>query len=117
MTIGRVSGFAIFQGQRNLEWLYVKNTPMTLLLTTLPSHMLYMAAAGVHFARGGALLTFVRAKLAAVVGLPRALRKRWRVQRTRRVDAAALRSLMDTQWLSTKLREKRFDAELAGGRR
>jgi GT2 family glycosyltransferase len=117
MTIGRVSGFAIFQGQRNLEWLYVKNTPMTLLLTTLPSHMLYMAAAGVHFARGGALLTFVRAKLAAVAGLPRALRKRWRVQRTRRVDAAALRSLMDTQWLSTKLREKRFDAELAGGRR
>jgi GT2 family glycosyltransferase len=117
MTISRVSGFAIFQGQRNLEWLYFKNTPTTLLLTTLPSHMLYVAAAGVHFARGGALGTFMRAKLAAVAGLPRALRKRWRVQRARRVDAAALRSLMETQWLSRKLREKRFDAELAGGRR
>ena len=32
-TIGRVSGFAIFHGQRNLEWLYVKDTPMSLLLT------------------------------------------------------------------------------------
>jgi GT2 family glycosyltransferase len=117
MTISRVSGFAIFQGQRNLEWLYFQNTPTTLLLTTLPSHMLYVAAAGVHFARGGALGTFMRAKLAAVAGLPRALRKRWRVQRARRVDAAALRSLMETQWLSTKLREKRFDAGLAGGRR
>jgi GT2 family glycosyltransferase len=117
VTIGRVSGFAIFQGQRNLEWLYVKNTPMTLLLRTLPSHMLYMAAAGVHFARSGALGPFLRAKLAAVAGMPGALRKRRQVQRTRRVDAAALRSLMEKRWLSTKLREKRFDAELAGGRR
>ena len=117
VTIGRVSGFAIFQGQRNLEWLYVKNTPLTLLLTTLPGHLLYIAAAGVHFARGGALGPFIRAKLAALAGLPGALRKRRRVQRTRRVDAAALRPLLETRWLSTKLREKRFDAELAGGRR
>jgi len=78
---------------------------------------LYMAAAGVHFARSGALGPFLRAKLAAVAGMPGALRKRRQVQRTRRVDAAALRSLMEKRWLSTKLREKRFDAELARGRR
>lgn len=117
VTIGRVSGFAVFQGQRNLEWLYIKNTPFTLLLTTLPSHLLYTAAACVHFARSGALVPFIRAKLAAVAGMPRALRKRRRVQQTRRVGAAELRPLLETRWLSTKLREKRFDAELAGGRR
>ena len=116
-TIGRVSGFAIFHGQRNLEWLYVKDTPMSLLLTTLPSHLIYMAAAGVHFARVGALAPFVRAKLAALAGMPGALRKRRLVQQTRRVDAAALRPLLETRWMSTKLREKRFDTELAGGGR
>jgi hypothetical protein len=116
-TIGRVSGFAVFQGQRNLEWLYLKNTPLTLLLRTLPGHALYVAAAGVHFARAGALGPFIRAKLAAVAGIPGALRKRWHVQRTRRVEASALRPLLETRWLSTKLREKRFDAELAGGGR
>jgi GT2 family glycosyltransferase len=116
VTIGRVSGFAVFQGQRNLEWLYVKNTPMTLLMRTLPGHLLYIAAAAVHFARSGALGPFLRAKLAAVAGMPGALRKRRHVQRTRRVDAGALRSLMEKRWLSMKLREKRFDAELAGGR-
>jgi GT2 family glycosyltransferase len=116
-TIGRVSGFAVFQGQRNLEWLYLKNTPLTLLLRTLPGHALYVAAAGVHFARAGALGPFVRAKLAAVAGIPGALRKRRHVQRTRRVEASALRPLLETRWLSTKLREKRFDAELAGGGR
>jgi GT2 family glycosyltransferase len=117
VTIGRVSDFAIFHGQRNLEWLYVKNTPMPLLLTTLPSHMIYMAAAGVHFARAGVMGPFIRGKLAAVAGMPQALRKRWRVQRTRRVNASALRPLLERGWLSTKLREKSFDAGLAGGGR
>ena len=116
-SIGRVSGFAIFHGQRNLEWLYVKNTPGSLLMATLPGHVLYMAAAGVHFARTGGLGPFLKAKLAALAGLPGALRKRRHVQRTRRVDASALRPLLETRWLSTKLREKRFDTELAGGRR
>jgi GT2 family glycosyltransferase len=115
-TIGRVSGFAIFHGQRNLEWLYIKNTPITLLMATLPSHVLYMAAACLHFARMGALVPFVRGKLAALSGLPNALRKRRQVQQTRRVDAAALKPLLETRWFATKLREKRFDAELAGGR-
>jgi GT2 family glycosyltransferase len=112
-TIGRVSGFAVYHGQRNLEWLYVKNTPPSLLLTTLPSHVMYVAAAAVHFTRAGALGPFVRAKLAALAGMPKALRKRRQVQRTRRVDAAQLRPMLETKWLSTKLREKRFDTELA----
>jgi len=116
-TIGRVSGFAVYHGQRNLEWLYVKNTPPSLLLTTLPSHVMYVAAAAVHFTRTGALGPFVRAKLAALAGMPKALRKRRQVQRTRRVDAAQLRPMLETKWLSTKLREKRFDTELAGSGR
>jgi len=116
-TIGRVSGFAVFHGQRNLEWLYIKNTPATLLLATLPGHVIYVAAASVHFARSGALGPFVRAKLAALMGLPGMLRKRRLVQRTRRIKASALRPLLETRWLSTKLREKRFDAELAGNGR
>ena len=116
-TIGRISDFAVFHGQRNLEWLYVKNTPSSLLFTTLLSHVMYVGAAAVHFARVGALGVFVRAKVAALAGMPTALAKRRQVQRTRRVDAAQLRPLLETGWLSAKLREKRFDAELAGSRR
>jgi GT2 family glycosyltransferase len=116
-TIGRINGFGIFHGQRNMEWLYVKNTPLSLLLTTLPSHVIYMCAAGLHFARLGAFAPFMRAKLAALRGLPKALRKRRQVQQTRRVGAAALRPLLDRRWISTKLREKRFDRELAASGR
>lgn len=116
-TLGRASALAVFHGQRNLEWVYVKNTPATVLARTMAGHLIYNAAAAAHFARAGMLSTFLRAKLAALRGLPRMLRKRSHVQRTRRVDASAIWSHLETRWLSTKLREKRFDIGLAGGRR
>ena len=113
-TLGTVSPFSVFHGQRNLEWMYFKNTPGSLLWRTLPGHIVYDAAAGVHFALIGLLRPYLRAKAAALVGLPRILRKRAGVQRGRRVAASAIAALLDTQWLSTKVREKRFDAQIRG---
>jgi GT2 family glycosyltransferase len=108
-TLGRGSAFAVYHGQRNLEWVYVKNTPGALLVRTLPGHLVYTAAAAVHFARIGRLGTFVRAKLAALAGLPPVLRKRSAIQRTRAIGARDLWPLLDSRWLGTKMREKRFD--------
>jgi GT2 family glycosyltransferase len=116
-TLGRVSPFAVFHGQRNLEWMYFKNTPASLLLRTLPGHLVYTAAAAVHFTRAGLLGPFVRAKFAALAGLPRLLRKRAQVQGTRRVGAEAIWPHLEAKWLSTKRREKRFDLDLAGDKR
>ena len=95
-TLGRTSAFAVFHGQRNLEWMYLKNSPLSILLRSLPGHLLYTAAAAGYFARIGLLGAFLRAKLAALAGLPRVLRQRAVVQRTRRVgrrrDLAAARA-------------------------
>jgi GT2 family glycosyltransferase len=115
-TLGRLSAFAVFQGPRNLEWVYVKNTPGPLLVRTLPAHLLYSAAAAVHFARSGHARSFLRAKLAALAGLPGMLKKRAIVQRTRRVGAGAIWPHLERRWLSTKQREKRFDAAIAARR-
>ena len=109
-TLGTVSAFSVFQGQRNLEWMYVKNTPASLLFRTLAGHVVYDIAAAVHFARIGMLRPYLRAKIAAAAGLPRMLRKRAVIQRGRRVGASAIAPLLDTRWLAIKLREKRFDA-------
>ena len=116
-TLGTVSPFSVFHGQRNLEWVYVKDTPASLLVRTLPGHVVYDIAAAVHFARIGMLRPYIRAKAAAFAGLPRMLRKRAVIQRGRRVGASAIAPLLDTRWLSAKLREKRFDAQLAEGSR
>ena len=67
-TLGTVSPFSVFHGQRNLEWMYVKNTPASLLVRTLPGHVVYDIAAAVHFARIGMLRPYLRAKIAAAAG-------------------------------------------------
>jgi GT2 family glycosyltransferase len=112
-TLGRLSESAVFHGQRNLEWVYVKNTPAPLLVRTLPGHVLYNVAAAAYFTRAGRAGTFLRAKLAAVRGLSVALRKRAVVQRARRVPAGAIWQQLEPRWLSIKRREKRFDADVA----
>jgi GT2 family glycosyltransferase len=117
VTLGRVSPFAVFHGQRNLEWMYLKNTPASLLLRTMPGHLVYTAAAAVHFTRNGLLGTFLRAKWSALIGLPRLLRKRAHVQGTRRVHANAIWPHLEARWLATKRREKQFDLGLAGDHR
>jgi GT2 family glycosyltransferase len=111
-TLGRVSALAIFQGQRNLEWVYVKNTPASILARTLLSHMIYNMAAAVHFARLGLLGTFLRAKLAALGGLPLMLRKRAVVQRSRAVRTSAIWQVLEPGWVRLKLKEKRFDMSI-----
>jgi GT2 family glycosyltransferase len=111
-TLGTVSSFSVFHGQRNLEWVYFKDTPAGLLWKTLPGHIVYDLAAAVHFARIGMLGPYLRAKAAAAARLPRMLRKRVAVQRDRCVEGAAIEPLLDTKWLSTKIREKRFDATM-----
>lgn len=112
-TLGRASAWSVFQGQRNLGWVYVKNTPFPLLVRTLPGHFAYVAAAAVHFALSGRFGPFARAKLAVLGSLPAVLRKRAAVQRTRRVGSAAIWPLLDAGWLRTKRREKRFDARIS----
>ena len=112
-TIGRASEFAVFHGQRNLEWMYLKNTPARLLVLTLPGHLVYNVAAAAHFARQGRLGTFLRAKRAALAGLPAVMRKRALIQRSRRASVDAISRQMESRWLATKRREKEFDAGLA----
>lgn len=114
-TLGSMSSFAVFHGQRNLEWVYFKNTPAALLIRTLPAHLVYDAAAAAHFARLRLLGPFLRAKAAALTAFPALLRKRCHVQRTRRVAARTIREQLEPRWLSLKRREKRFDIGLGRG--
>ena len=112
-TLGRLSPRAIFYGQRNLEWVYFKNSPRPVLLRTLVGHFVYAAAAGLYFFGTGRGWTFVRAKAAALAGAPAMLRKRAVVQRSRRADTDAIWRMLEPGWFGLKMREKRFDTETA----
>lgn len=114
-SLGVLSRQAVYLGQRNLEWTYVKNTPTSLLWRTLPSHLLFVVAGGVGYGLSGHGWTFLEAKAAAVAGLPRMWRKRRAIQRDRRVPVARLEALMERRWIARRYREKRFARARARG--
>ena len=105
-SLGALSPAAVFYGQRNLEWTWIKNTPPGLLASTALPHAIYSLAGLSHYARRGRLMPAVRGKLAALLGLPAVLRDRRAVQRASVVSVQAVEQLMETGWLALKRREK-----------
>jgi GT2 family glycosyltransferase len=109
-SIGSVSPAAVYYGQRNLEWTWIKNTPRGLLGRTALSHAIYSIAGLAHYVRTGLGLAALRGKLAALARLPAVLSDRARVQATRTVGAAEIAPLLEPRWLEAKRREKAFAA-------
>lgn len=112
-SLGVVSPAAVYYGQRNLEWTWIKNTPPGLLAATALSHALYSFAGVVHYVACGRGAPVLRAKWAALRELPAVLAERRRIQATRTATAADLEPFLERNWLAAKRREKAF----AAGRR
>jgi hypothetical protein len=108
-SLGRLSPSAVFYGQRNLEWTYVKNMPWRLLLQSLPNHLLFDVAAALRFLAAGLFGPYLKGKLAAMAGIPAVMRKRAQAERDRRANASELWQAMDSGWMGIKRREKQFD--------
>jgi len=88
---GYRSDFAVYHGERNAVWTFVKNMPGPLLWMYLPQHIALNVAALLFYpARGQGKVVF-RAKVDALRDLPAVLRRRKLVQLHRRVDAWTLR--------------------------
>jgi len=107
-SLGVVSPAAVYYGQRNLEWVWVKNTPPALLWRTAASHAVYSVAGVLHYVRAGRGRAAIRGKLAALAGLPAMIRSRRRLQATRTASAGDIASMMERGWMRAKRREKAF---------
>ena len=103
-TLGYLSWTYVFYGQRNLEYLFIKNMPASLLLRCLPAHILFNLLAWGYFTLHGYGLTFLRAKGAAMWNLPLLWRKRREVQLQRQVATRDVLGLMQRRWIGAKLR-------------
>jgi GT2 family glycosyltransferase len=109
-SLGTRSAAAVYYGQRNLEWTWIKNTPARLLAATALAHAVYSLAGVFHYVRLGLGVPAIRGKLAALARLPAVLGDRARVQAGRTASAADLEPLMEPKWLASKRREKAFTA-------
>jgi GT2 family glycosyltransferase len=93
---GRRSAFAVYHGQRNLVFNYVKNMPGPLFWSLLPLHLLLNLGsllAAFLVGRGGVVW---RAKRDALAALPEFWRTRRRIQAGRRVGSLAI--LRQLRW-------------------
>jgi N-acetylglucosaminyl-diphospho-decaprenol L-rhamnosyltransferase len=113
-SLGTVSPTAVFYGQRNLEWTWLKNTPRELLLSSALAHLGYSLAGVAHYVRVGRAGAALKGKWAALSELRRVLRDRKRIQATRTVAISELERVMEPHWLAAKRREKAFTASRPG---
>jgi GT2 family glycosyltransferase len=88
---GYRSDFAVYHGERNMVWTFVKNMPGPLLWRYLPQHLVLNLAALFFYPLRGQGRAVWRAKFDAIRGLPAVLRQRRLVQRCRRVELSVLR--------------------------
>ena len=88
---GYRSDFALYHGERNAIWTFVKNMPTPLLWMYLPQHIVLNALALVVYPWRGQGKVVWKAKIDALRGLRSVLRQRSDIQRDRRVAAWTLR--------------------------
>ena len=105
-SMGRVSDLAVYCGQRNLEWTWIKNSPTRLLWRAALSHLVYDVAGALGYVKQGRPGPWLRGKAAAITGARRVWRQRTRAgaERTR-----TLWALMEPDWVGIKRAEKQFD--------
>ncbi len=117
-TLGKVSAFGVFHGQRNLEWVYLKNTPTPLLAADAGrSPALQRRRRGALCPASACSGPSCAARWRRSPGCRACCGSARRCRRGRVVRSAELWPHMERRWLSTKLREKRFDVGVAGGSR
>jgi GT2 family glycosyltransferase len=113
-TGGERSDFTTYHGQRNLVWTYFKDMPSPLFWLYLPQHILLNVAMLVWYSLRGQARVIWKAKRDAVKGLPRILKERRRIQKTRRVNAWELRRVMAKGLLTPYLGRKGRGARSEG---
>ena len=102
---GKRSDFATYHGHRNMVWTYVKDMPAPLFWRYLPLHLFANLLGVAVCALRGQSGVVLRAKRDALLGLPRVLRERRRVQAETRAGWQAIRAGMarglSTLWRRT----------------
>lgn len=105
-TLKTYSAEYVYYGHRNLEYVYIKNMPLPLLIITLPLHLVDVFLSFCFFLAKGRGRPFLKAKWDVLRALPKLLKKRRVIQRSRAVPISHIASGLEKNWLSLKI--KRF---------
>ena len=101
-TMNKYRARQIFLTQRNIEFVYMKNLPLGLILRSIPQRLIYELGGMAYFFKVGVGTAFLRGKIDAVRQLPAMLRKRERIQREKILTNTELRATMEKNWFGSK---------------
>jgi GT2 family glycosyltransferase len=97
------SQVSVYYGHRNLEWVYVKNMPLELIIGTFFFHLCYIVISFMFFFIQGHLNVFVKAKKEALKGVKKMLKERRRVQQRKTVSNTYIWRLLDKEYFLPRL--------------
>jgi GT2 family glycosyltransferase len=101
-TMNRYRAWQIFLTQRNVEFVYLKNLPLGLILRSLPQRLIYELGGATYFFKVGVGTAFLKGKMDAVWQIPAVLQKRKQIQRDKTLTDTQLRSMMENNWFGSK---------------
>jgi GT2 family glycosyltransferase len=101
-TMNKFPARQIFLTQRNVEFVYLKNLPLGLMLGSLPQRFIYELGGAAYFFKVGVGSAFLKGKIDAVRQLPAVFRKRKEIQKKRIITNAHLRLVMQKSWFGSK---------------
>ncbi len=107
-TIKDVDTVFSYYGQRNSEYVFLKNMPLGLLITSFPSHIVYNLFVSIYFLLKGQWLSFLKAKFSFLLNIRKVLRKRAEIRKTVKVTEDYIGSLLVKGWLFDKIKTKVF---------
>ncbi|MGZ8201342.1 MAG: glycosyltransferase family 2 protein, partial [Methylosarcina sp.] len=88
-----------YHGHRNLVWTFIKDMPGILFWLLLPLHVLLNLVSVVYFVSRDRGRVILRAKRDALKGIPKMLKKRRKIQQSRKASIAAIWHGLDKRWL------------------
>lgn len=102
-SYGAESERTVYQVQRNVVWMYAADMPGRLFWKYLPAHLVANLVFLLYYTLHGRGRAVWRAKLDALRGLPRALRRRRAIQGARTAALPEIERALDHGWLSPYL--------------
>ena len=103
-TVGTLTNQAVYLGSRNIEYVYVKNMPASLVFKYGALHVVVGCLLFFRFLARGKGWPFLKGKLAVFAAFRQLLQKRGRIQGGRRVKDAEFESLLTRGWLQRGVR-------------
>lgn len=101
-TMAKYPARQTFYSQRNIEFVYWKNLPFSMMMESLPQRLLYEIGGAAYFFKQGVGYSFVKAKLNALRHFPAMLRKRREITARRKIGVDQLRVLMRHNWIGAR---------------